>query len=193
MEQTREPNPEIGPALRSLPPKWRRAVLALFDCKGNRTAALRAAGYTGKQESVRTMACRIFADKRVRAAVREECAARIDLSEVEVVEAVMAIVRDTHKKSADRLRAAGMIWDRSRPVERRLNVDVQHHLDPTEQEIAHYRALQQIGAPREAFLDRFGTTGLARVEGLIVKRDAEEAEVITAEYTDVTDEPAGEK
>ena len=36
--------PEFGPAMRALAPRWQKAVMALFLTKGNRSAALRAAG-----------------------------------------------------------------------------------------------------------------------------------------------------
>lgn len=76
-----EPVPEPGPAMRVLPARWQRCVDALFLTTGDRTAALRIAGYEGKPESMNVMACRIFADDRVRAAVKEACARRIDISE----------------------------------------------------------------------------------------------------------------
>src|SRR4051794_12232901 len=57
-----EPIPEFGAAMRALHPRWQRAVVALFVNNGNRTAALRAAGYQGKAESLHVMGCRIFGD-----------------------------------------------------------------------------------------------------------------------------------
>ena len=41
-----EPVPEMGPAMRVLHPRWQRAVIALFATNGDRTKALRLAGYT---------------------------------------------------------------------------------------------------------------------------------------------------
>ena len=42
-----EPRPEFGPAMRALPPRWQKAATALFITKGDRTKALRLAGYNG--------------------------------------------------------------------------------------------------------------------------------------------------
>ena len=56
--------PECGPAMWALNPRWRRAVECLFLTEGDRTAALKLAGYTGKHESLKVMACRIYIDER---------------------------------------------------------------------------------------------------------------------------------
>jgi hypothetical protein len=173
----REPVPELGPAMRILPPRWRVAVLALFETKGDRTAAIFAAGYRAKPDSLKVMASRIFADDRVRLAVAEECKRRIDTSEPEVLETVAGIMRDPTEKSADRLRAAAMIWDRSNPVMTKHQVNVTHTLSVEETEIQHFRALQKLGAPQEAFMNRFGPNGLARVQALIAAENAKTKDV----------------
>src|SRR6266446_9695037 len=143
----REPVPELGPAMRVLPKRWRVAVLALFDTKGDRTMALRLAGYKSKQESLHVIASRVFADSRVRLAIREECVARIDGAEPELIELVRNIMRDPEEKATDRLRAAAMLWDRSNPVVQKHKIDVTHHLSVDEIEIQHYRGLKRLGAP----------------------------------------------
>jgi hypothetical protein len=156
--------------MRVLPARWRVAVLALFDVKppGDRTAAIVFAGYKGKADSLNVMASRIFADDRVRAAIAEECRRRIDTSEPETIAVVRGIMHDPDEKSADRLRAAGMMWDRARPVETRHRIDVEHHVTQDDRDVQHYRALKTLGAPPEAFLARFGPNGLARVEALVL-------------------------
>src|SRR5262245_38049260 len=80
-----DPVPELGPAMRVLPAKWQKAVDALFLVDGDRSKALRLAGYVGKPESINVMASRIFADGRVRRAIREECNRRIDTCEPELI------------------------------------------------------------------------------------------------------------
>jgi len=190
----REPVPEPGPAMRVLPVRWQRAVDALFHTQGDRSAALRAAGYEGTPASLNTMAWRIFSDDRVRAAVKEECMRRIDISEPELYSTAMGILRDTSEKAADRLRAVGMVWDRSNPVMSRHKIEVEHHLTAPEIELQHYRALQKLGAPRDAFLARFGPNGLPRVEALVAADEAKrlqvEGDVIAADYEEVTVAPA---
>ncbi len=135
--------------------------------------ALRLAGYkTPKQESLHVIASRVFADSRVRLAIREECVARIDGAEPELIELVRNIMHDPEEKATDRLRAAAMMWDRSNPVVQKHKIDVTHHLSVDEIEIQHYRGLKRIGAPPQAFVDRFGPNGLASVEALIVAEES---------------------
>lgn len=180
--------PELGPAMRSLPPRWQRCVYALFACKGNLTQAIEDAGYKGTRKSLHRMASRLFGDDRVRAAIREECVRRIDVHEPEMLETVLDIARNPEEKAADRLRAAAMVWDRSRPVESNLKIDVQHHVSTDERDLQHYRALQKLGAPREAFTARFGINGLPRIEAMaaaeLAKQQQIEGSVITVDADD---------
>jgi phage terminase small subunit len=138
--QSSEPQPELGPAMRALPLRWQRAVTALFVTKGNRSAALRAAGYKAQPNSLHVLASRIFADDRVRAAVRE-CAARmIEIAEPELLATTLDIMRDTATRPADRLAAARMVWDRANPVLNKTKIEVEHHLSSDELDAQHYRA-----------------------------------------------------
>jgi hypothetical protein len=126
----------------------------------------------------------------VRLAIREECLARIDGSEPELIEVVRGILHDNNEKATDRLRAAAMLWDRSNPVVQKHRIDVTHHLSVEEIEIQHYRGLKRIGAPPEAFLARFGHNGLARVEALILAEESkvraiEDQTIDDVEYTEV--------
>jgi len=185
-----DPAPELGPAMRVLPPRWAKAVTALFHTNGNRTKALRIAGYKGKPNSMFVMASRIFADDRVRAAVKEVASQQIDIAEPEMLAATLAIIRDIKEPARDRLRAVSMIWDRANPVITKHKLEVEHHLSTDERDMQHYRALQRLGAPQEAFINRFGHAGIARVQALIAIEDAKHrtAGAIDADYEDVSDE-----
>ena len=53
-------------------------MVALFLTGGNKTEAIKAAGYKcTTPKSWNNMACKLFADARVKAAVLEECANRL--------------------------------------------------------------------------------------------------------------------
>jgi hypothetical protein len=188
----RDPVPEFGPAMRVLPEKWRKAVEALFLTEGDRSKALRLAGYQAKPESINVMASRIFADIRVRRAIREECDRRIDTCEPELIAVTRNILHDAKEKASDRLRAAAMLWDRSNPVVHKHQVEVEHHLTDDERDVQNYLAMQKLGATREAFLGRFGPNGLPRVEAFIAAEEAKrrqlEAPVIDAEFERIDDE-----
>jgi hypothetical protein len=163
---------EMGPAMRALIPRHRQAVHALFEFGGNRTAALRACGYGGKPDNLNSHASRFFADRRIRAAIREECAARLEYLEPEILEAVRTIAHDKKVKPADQLRALSLLWDRSRPIESKHTIAVEHHVTNDERDVQHYLAMRRIGAPPDAFLRRFGANGMARVEALVAAEEA---------------------
>jgi hypothetical protein len=187
-----DPAPELGPAMRVLPPRWQKAVTALFLTDGNKTQALRVAGYKAATPSLRVMASRIFADDRVRLAIREVAAQQIDIAEPEMLAATLQIIRDQKEPARDRLRAISMVWDRSNPVVNKLKLDVEHHISSDDRDIQHWRALQRLGAPQQAFLDRFGHAGMARVQTMIAAEDAKQkqiaGDVVDADYEDITNE-----
>jgi hypothetical protein len=173
----REMSPEPGPAMRALSPRWQRCVECLFLTDGDRTKAIRLAGYKGTPESLRVMACRIFRDDRVRAAIREECAKEIEITEPELISINRSIYRNVGEKAADRLRAVGMMWDRANPVMTRHEISVEHHLSSDERDVQHYRALKKLGAPLDAFVARFGPHGVARVEAMVLAEEAKQREI----------------
>jgi hypothetical protein len=192
---SREPAPELGPAMRALPPKWQQAVMHLFLNGGNKTGAVRSAGFGNgsKQRTLSVIGHRLFNDERVRAAVKEVATANIDIAEPEVLATTLDIMRDGLIPARDRLRAAGMIWDRANPVINKTKVDITSHLSTDELDLTHYRALQRIGAPHEAFINRFGESGLARVEAMALADDnrmklIESGQTVDADYEDVTNE-----
>src|SRR5262249_40342322 len=178
-----EPQPEFGPAMRALPLRWQKAVAALFVVKGNRSAALRAAGYKAKPNSLHVLASRIFADDRVRAAVREVAARMIEIAEPELLATTLDIMRDTGTRPADRLAAVRMVWDRANPVLNKTKIEVEHHLSSDELDVQHYRALQRLGAPQEAFMARFGHNGLARVQTMIAAEEARQKQIESSAST----------
>jgi hypothetical protein len=191
---TGEPTPELGQAMRALHPRWQRAVTALFLTNGDRTKALRLAGYQGKAESLRVMASRLFADDRVRAAIREEASKNIDVAEPEMLGTTLSILRNVGERASDRLAAVRMIWDRSNPVVSKHKLEITHHLSNDERDIQHYRALKKLGATPDAFVARFGPHGIARVQALILAEEAKHREIegdtIEAEYAVVQESVA---
>jgi hypothetical protein len=192
--QPTEPQPELGPAMRALPPRWQKAATGLFITKGNRSAARRMAGFSGTSENANAEeACRMFQDPRMRAAIRELAAQMIETSEPELLATTFEILRDATQDAKDRLMAVRLIWDRARPLVTQHKVEVEHHLSSDELDQQHYRALQRLGAPMSAFLARFGHNGLARVQAMIVAEDARQKQIgssagtIDGEYEEVAD------
>jgi hypothetical protein len=177
-----------GPAMAKLNPRHRAVVLSLFDAKGNRTEALRRNGY-GKTSSDRNLhaeASKFFARADVRKAVRETCDSYVDGSEPEVIAAVLDILRNEKIKPSDRLRAAGMLWDRSNPVTLRHEVAIEHSF-----EARHDRAVEDlrilrddIGASREKLIEIFGYSGLPHYERLLAEREGKLIEASAGEASD---------
>ena len=172
--------PEFGPAMRALAPRWRKAVVALFLTKGNRTAALRAAGYKANKNAIGVLASRMFADDRMRAAVREVAFAQIDIAEPELLGVCASRSCGTRRN----WRATGSPrrgWYGTAPIRfSKHKLEVEHHLTNDERDITHYRALQKLRAPQEAFLARFGHTGMARVQALVMAEDARTKQIAAA-------------
>jgi|SRR6516165_4912394 hypothetical protein len=185
---TIEPAPEIGPAMRSLPnERWRRACTALFITGGDRTAALRLAGYNGDHRGggIAVQAHKMFRDKRMIAAIRECASEIINGSEPELIAVTFEILRDTAQDPKARLSAARLLWDRARPITTQHKIEVEHHLSSDQLDEQHYRALQRIGAPESAFLARFGHNGLSRVQALVAAEDRKQKQI--ADQSDTID------
>ncbi|MFY9841297.1 MAG: hypothetical protein WAK55_33465, partial [Xanthobacteraceae bacterium] len=86
--------------------------------------------------------------------IRKVALSNLQIEEPELLGVVHDIIRDVAADNRDRLMAIRMVSDRTRPAEAKLSVGVQHHVSIEQTEIEHYRALQNLGAPRQAFIDR---------------------------------------
>jgi hypothetical protein len=177
--------------MRSLSSRWQKAAVAIFATRGNRTAALEIAGYkSDNRDSIKATAHKMFADDRMRAAVRELAARMIETSEPELLATTFEIMRDNAIEPRDRLAAIRMVWDRANPVLNRTKIEIEHHLSSDQLDVEHYRALQKLGAPQSAFLARFGHNGLARVEAMIAAEDHKQ-KLIEADYQEVETDGEG--
>ena len=169
--------------MRALPVKWQRAAIALFATKGIRTEAVKAAGFIHKTPHSRaSFASQLFMDPRMRAAISELCAYMLETIEPELFSLVLDVMRDANTDAKDKLRAAAMIWDRTRPVKTSHKVEVEHthHLSNDELDVSHYRALKKLGSPHSTFLQRFGANGLPRVEAMVAAEDAKQKRIAHA-------------
>jgi phage terminase small subunit len=186
-----KPPIEFGPCMRALKPQQQRAVLAVFHTEGNRTEAMALAGYSTKShKSLKSHASAFFRNERVRAAVREVAEHEIAIAEPELLALTWKIARDVGTAPRDRLRAVGIIWDRTNPVLHKHEVRVGVHLTAEEIDVTHYRALQKLNAPQQAFLERFGVNGIERVRQLVYAQDEKQKrrDAIDGEFTEVPNE-----
>lgn len=164
--------------MQALPARWQRAVIGLFITGGNKTAALRLAGYKAdNRASIRVTASKIFADARVKAAVLEECGNRLATDAPEMLSLVAGIARDNEARDADRLAAARIYLDRGLPLMTTHRVDVTHRtIDPDQEALEELRAARKLGATRETLIGLYGPNGLDRLEALEVLDDARRAD-----------------
>jgi hypothetical protein len=93
---------------------------------------------------------------------------------------MFAIIRDP--KHRDHGRAVLSLLDRVDPVINKQDISVSHRIiDPDQEALEEYRAMLELGTPREKLLTLFGHNGLDRIEALAaadISRRAEAAKVI---------------
>jgi hypothetical protein len=191
----RETFGELGPAMRALPSdRWRDfAQYYVANPKTNGAEAARKAGF-GKPNStppvMTQIAYRILCDDRMIAAVAELTKKIVRAAAPEASQALLEIIRDPDHK--DRMRAIGLIMDRTDPVVTHQSIDVTHrHIDPVAEEIEELRALRQLGTTRDKLIELFGSNGLLRLERLEADDAAKNAKVIQAEVIDVQERGDG--
>jgi phage terminase small subunit len=105
----------FGPAMQALPTDAMRAfVLALVERRGNATQAAADAGYTlGKDNTiVRVTAHRLMHDERVQQAIHEEAVKQLGKAKIIAV-ATLVDIAESAPENKDRLKAAGMILNRT--------------------------------------------------------------------------------
>jgi hypothetical protein len=69
-------------------------------------------------------------------------------------------------------------------------VKVGVHLSADEIDTQHFRALQRLNAPQQAFLERFGVNGIERVKRLVYAEDEKQKrrDAIDGEFIEVPNE-----
>jgi hypothetical protein len=197
---------QLGPAMRALPnDRWRAFVefylLGTFTNHrknnfGAQAEAARKAGFGKLKTTPRAMAhmaWRLMSDDRMIAAIAEESRKLLRSGAPEAVKALLNMVRDPNHPG--HVRAVGMSLDRTDPLESHQTIDVIHkHIDRDQEEIEEFRAVKQLGAPREKLIEIFGGNGLERLERLEAADTAQrarDAKVIEGEAVEVEPEQQG--
>jgi hypothetical protein len=190
----REPEPEMGPAMRALPSnRWRTFVshyLMLPPSRvgvfSNQAEAARRAGFGTARSHVNTMArigYRLVQDERIQAAIAEESRKMLRGGGFEAVKQLLAIVNNSEHK--DQIKAIGMVLARVDPEVTRQDMNIVHrHIDPDQEELEELRALRQLGTARDKLLELFGGNRLPQLEALEAadtERRAAKAKVIDGE------------
>lgn len=105
---------DYGPAMSALTEKQRGFVLALIEFPGiSLAAAARRAGYSDVAEGAKVTGCRLARQDQIQVAMREEAGKVLNASSLVAAGVLMAILTDDGVDAKDRIKAAGMLLDRS--------------------------------------------------------------------------------
>lgn len=105
---------DFGPAMAALTVKQRGFVLAMIERPGCSFAeAARIAGYSNASEGAKVSGHYCAHNPAVQAAMREEAGKRLNASSLMAANVLVGILSDDDVKPKDKIKAAGMLLDRS--------------------------------------------------------------------------------
>jgi phage terminase small subunit len=105
---------DFGPAMASLTVKQRGFVMAMIEFPGISFAeAARRAGYSDASEGAKVSGHYCAHNPTVQAAIREEASKRLNASSLTAANVLMQLLTDEAVEAKDRIKAAGMLLDRS--------------------------------------------------------------------------------
>ncbi len=106
--------PEYGPAMAALNERQRAFVMALIEIPGitNKAAAIRA-GYSDVSDGAKVRGHYLAHSALVQAAIREEAEKSLNSSSLVAAGVLMKILTDDGTANKDKIKAAGMLLDRS--------------------------------------------------------------------------------
>lgn len=105
---------EFGPAMQALNDRQRAFVMAMIEFPGiTFTAAAIRAGYSNVKEGAKVRGHYCAHNPAVQAAIREEAAKRLNASSLMAANVLMHLLSDEAVEAKDRIKAAGMLLDRS--------------------------------------------------------------------------------
>jgi len=164
-------DPEYGPAMQALSEKQRGFVLAMIEVPGcSHAEAARRAGYSDASEGAKVRGHYCAHNPAIQEAIREEAGKRLNASSLAAAGVLMTLLTDEAILPKDRIKAAGMLLDRSGfGAAQTINVNktVTRKVDTAE-------AMSRIAEFRQKFPEQFAKlTGTALV-------------VIEGEFTEVT-------
>jgi hypothetical protein len=162
---------DFGPAMSALNDKQRGFVLALIEFPGISNAeAARRGGYSDVADGAKVRGHYTAHNPAVQAALREEAGKRLNSTSLTAAGVLLQLLTDEAVEPKDRIKAAGMLLDRS-----------------------GFGAAQTINV-NKTVTDRSGKAVLARLQELAVKHGIDPmklldgpGEAVEAEFTEVSD------
>lgn len=163
-------DPEYGPAMAALNERQRAFVMAMIEFPGItfKDAALRA-GYSDAGNGAKVRGHYCAHNPSVQAAMREEAGRRLNASSLMAANVLMRMLTDDGVEPKDRIKAAGMLLDRS-----------------------GFGAAQTINV-NKTVTDRTGTAVMERIKSLAAKHGLDPMKllggpaVVEAEFSEVKD------
>lgn len=105
---------EYGPAMAAISEKQRGFVMAMIEFPGITFAdAARRAGYSDVADGAKVRGHYAAHNPAVQAAIREEAGKRLNASSLTAANVLMTLLTDEAVDAKDRIKAAGMLLDRS--------------------------------------------------------------------------------
>lgn len=105
---------DFGPAMAALSERQRSFVMALIEFPGiTQAEAARRAGYSDVADGAKVRGHYLAHNPAVQAAIREEAGKRLNSSSLMAANTLLAILTDEGVDAKDRIKAAGMLLDRS--------------------------------------------------------------------------------
>jgi hypothetical protein len=105
---------DFGPAMRALNERQRGFVMGMIEVPGcSYAAAARRAGYSDTKEGAKVRGHHLAHNPAVQDAIREEAGKRLNAASLTAGGVLLALLTDTKILPKDRIKAAGMLLDRS--------------------------------------------------------------------------------
>lgn len=105
---------DYGPAMTALTERQRAFVMAMIEFPGiSQAEAARRAGYSDKSQGAKVYGHYLAHNPAVQAAIREEAGKRLNSASLTAANVLMQLLTDEAVEAKDRIKAAGMLLDRS--------------------------------------------------------------------------------
>ena len=105
---------DFGPAMAALNEKQRAFVMAMIEFPGiTQAEAARRAGYSDVKDGAKVRGHYCAHNPAVQAAIREEAGKRLNSTSLMAANALLAMLTDEGVEPKDKIKAAGMLLDRS--------------------------------------------------------------------------------
>jgi phage terminase small subunit len=150
----------FGPAMMALTDKQRAFVMALSMMRdSNGSSAAASAGYTGTRDTLQVTASRLKAHPKVQTAIHEEAERQLFGAKLLASSVLLEVMGDANAKAGDRLKAVGMVLNRTGMSEKTEHHVIVEHTRTEVEMIAEVAEMaKRLGLDPRAVLGQVGVT-----------------------------------